>query len=497
MVDDVLPKLLKSVRQDFEKYFGESDVVTKAFAELQAKKVTYKTVNEFAIEVGRLLSLALTGSVSSDKLPDGKMYYNIAKRLLDETMGRNYKLISGYAGDVQRILNENAQIGLKVQRPPLNRDKVNGMVNRLDSENTFDDVKWLFGEPIVNFSQSIVDDTIKANADLQYKTGMTPQVVRTESGNCCEWCREVVGTYSYPKVPKDVWRRHQRCRCTLDYDPKNGKVQSAWSKIWRKKEKTQESIERVEKFKESALVESIKNDIAKLDMTKVGPSDIIDIGKRINYHFRVSEHIGDKEKLKEIFSNFREIGGEIPKNTWAKGSSKLVKDQLQEAFQNYPTEWAAVPDGIGKKLKAIKRKRGYFDGYDEDLVIATNGTRKTTPYHEIGHMIELVNPDLVRLEKAWVDKRTANEAEVRLKDIFPSSNYGIGEVTKKDDFISPYIGKYYSDAAEVFTMGLQGIFVPEERFAKSFDKKTWKYDYKTINDDPEFLNFIIGLFVKV
>ncbi|SUO45809.1 phage protein [Streptococcus pyogenes] len=111
---------------------------------MQAKKVTYKTVNEFAIEVGRLLSLALTGSVSSDKLPDGKMYYNIAKRLLDETMGRNYKLISGYAGDVQRILNENAQIGLKVQRPPLNRDKINGMVNRLDSENTFDDVKWLF-----------------------------------------------------------------------------------------------------------------------------------------------------------------------------------------------------------------------------------------------------------------------------------------------------------------------------------------------------------------
>lgn len=497
MADDVLPKILKSVQQDFEKYFGKSEVVAKAFADLKSKKATYKTVNEFGIEVGKLLSLALTGSITSDKLPDGKMYYNIAKRLLDETMGRNYKLISGYAGDVQRILNENAQIGLKVQRPLLNRDKINGMVNRLDSENTFDDVKWLFGEPIVNFSQSIVDDTIKANADLQYKTGMTPQVVRTESGNCCEWCREVVGTYSYPKVPKDVWRRHQRCRCTLDYDPKNGKVQSAWSKIWRKKEKTQESIERVEKFKESALVESIKNDIAKLDMTKVGPSDIIDIGKRINYHFRVSEHIGDKEKLKEIFSNFREIGGEIPKNTWAKGSSKLVKDQLQEAFQNYPTEWAAVPDGIGKKLKAIKRKRGYFDGYDEDLVIATNGTRKTTPYHEIGHMIELVNPDLVRLEKAWVDKRTANEAEVRLKDIFPSSNYGIGEVTKKDDFISPYIGKYYSDAAEVFTMGLQGIFVPEERFAKSFDKKTWKYDYKTINDDPEFLNFIIGLFVKV
>ncbi|MCC9712801.1 hypothetical protein HK240_09515, partial [Streptococcus agalactiae] len=75
MVDDVLPKLLKSVQQDFEKYFGKSEVVAKAFAELQAKKATYKTVNEFAIEVGQLLSLTLTGSVTSDKLPDGKMYY--------------------------------------------------------------------------------------------------------------------------------------------------------------------------------------------------------------------------------------------------------------------------------------------------------------------------------------------------------------------------------------------------------------------------------------
>lgn len=195
MADDVLPKILKSVQQDFEKHFGKSEVVAKAFAELQAKKATYKTVNEFAIEVGQLLSLALTGSVSSDKLPDGKMYYNIAKRLLEETLGRNYELISGYAGDVQQVLNEQSKINLKAQYPPMNQDKIDGFVNRLDCEPVFDEVKWLFGEPIVNFSQSIVDDCIRVNADFHAKAGMTPTIERISTGKCCDWCDRLAGKY--------------------------------------------------------------------------------------------------------------------------------------------------------------------------------------------------------------------------------------------------------------------------------------------------------------
>ncbi|MEG3344406.1 hypothetical protein, partial [Streptococcus suis] len=324
-----------------------------------------------------------------------------------------------------------------------------------------------------------------------------PQIIRKEGGKCCDWCREVVGIYQYPKVPKDAYRRHQRCRCTVDYDPKNGKIQDIWSKLWRKQKKQEEAEKRVSEAVFSEGVLQLKKDIAKINMTTATPNDIIEIGKRINYHFNVSEHIGNNAKLKEIFSNFRDIGGEIPKEVWAKGSSKVVKDQLQNAFSYYPKEWAKIPQKHGKQLSAIKRKRGYFSGYDVNLVIATNGVRQSTPFHEIGHLVEWATPDLVRLEKAWVDQRTVGEMDSRLKDIFPGSSYGPREVTKKDDFVDPYIGKYYRDAAEVFTMGLQGIFVPEELFVKSYNRQNWSYEKKTINDDPEFLNFIIGLFVKV
>ena len=69
-------------------------------------------------------------------------------------------------------------------------------------------------------------------------------------GGCCEWCRALAGTYSYPDVPKDVYRRHQRCRCTVDYYPGNGKIQNVHSKQWN----TQEERDRIEARKITGLI---------------------------------------------------------------------------------------------------------------------------------------------------------------------------------------------------------------------------------------------------
>ena len=234
MVVDVLPELLKDIQADFEAEFGRSDIIDQAFKTLNAKKATFINANAFAIEVGRILSEALGAHLSAPSLPDGKMYYNIAQRLLSETLGRNFAIISGYATDVQSLLNEKANIHLKVQVPKINQDRIDGLVNRLSSEEHFEDVRWMVGEPIVNFSQSIIDDVIEANASFHHDVGLSPQIIRKPSGFCCKWCQEVVGTYTYPKVPKDVYRRHQHCQCTVDYHPRNGKYQNAWSKKWHK-----------------------------------------------------------------------------------------------------------------------------------------------------------------------------------------------------------------------------------------------------------------------
>ena len=244
MENDVLPGILQEVQERFERDFGKSEIVRNAFAALKAKKATYKTANEFAIEIGEILSKALGASLSADKLPDGKMYYNIAQRLLTDVLGRNHELVSGYASDVQKNLNDKAKIGLKVQVPELNLDRIAGIVNRFSSEENFEDVSWLLGEPIVNFTQSIIDDSIQKNAEFHHRSGLQPEIVRKSYFHCCEWCQEVQGNYKYPRVPKDVYRRHQHCRCIVDYDPKNGKTQNVWTKKWNSIDK-----ERVERRK--------------------------------------------------------------------------------------------------------------------------------------------------------------------------------------------------------------------------------------------------------
>ena len=230
---DILPRLLKEVKDKFELSYGESEIVEKAFLKLKAKKATYKTANEFAIEIGEILSQALSTSLTVDVLPDGKMYYNIAKRLLEDVLGRNYEIVSSYTASVQKELNTKAKIGLAIQIPSLNKDRIDGLVNRLSSEERFDTIAWLVDEPIVNFTQSIVDDFIQSNAEFHYKAGLKPEIIRHALSDCCAWCRSIEGTYSYPKVPKNVYARHNRCRCTTEYDPKSGKKQDVWKKTWR------------------------------------------------------------------------------------------------------------------------------------------------------------------------------------------------------------------------------------------------------------------------
>jgi len=68
------------------------------------------------------------------------------------------------------------------------------------------------------------------NAEFHYKSGMSPKIIRKETGKCCKWCKNLVGTYRYPDVPKDVYRRHQNCRCTVEYIPKKGVRQDVHTK---------------------------------------------------------------------------------------------------------------------------------------------------------------------------------------------------------------------------------------------------------------------------
>ena len=216
-MDDIAPALLEKISNAFQSNIAKNHKISILLSKVEEGAATYTESLQYSELVGNELSKALTENIASAMLPDGKMYYNIAQRVLQPMLKSNYDLVSDIAQRVQQSLNDAAGIGLKAQKAKLNQSRIDGIVNRISSESTFDDVAWILAEPIINFSMSISDDTLKTNMEFQGKAGMAPKIVRTTAFKGCDWCKKLAGTYTYPDVPKDVYRRHDNCRCTVDY----------------------------------------------------------------------------------------------------------------------------------------------------------------------------------------------------------------------------------------------------------------------------------------
>ena len=230
-MEDIAPILLKQIEELYKQEKNSSEKVKRILEKIKEGKISYIDAGEYADELGKILSDAYGSVFTMETLPDGKMYYNIAKRTVEPTMIGLQSDIADITDEVQTILNAQAGLGINPIRPTLEQDKIDGIVDRLSNTEIFDEIKWILEEPIKTFARSVVDDSVKANAEFHSKAGMASKIVRKMAGNCCDWCKAVAGTYTYPNVPQDVYRRHQRCRCTVDYVVGKRK-QNVWNKAW-------------------------------------------------------------------------------------------------------------------------------------------------------------------------------------------------------------------------------------------------------------------------
>lgn len=238
-MEDIVPELLEKIQNSFVNNMMKDRRLAAIENTINSGKATYKDADEYAYCVGTALSKALLSNISEDGLPDGRMYYNIAQRILQTTFENNYDLITEKTSIIQSLLNEEAGIGIRAITPELNQERIDGIVNKISDADHFSDVKWLLDAPVVNFSQSVVDDSVRENADFHYRSGMRPKIVRTAEINCCDMCTELEGTYDYP-VERRIYWRHRNCNCIVEYHPLNGKVQNAHTKEWRETEDVEE-----------------------------------------------------------------------------------------------------------------------------------------------------------------------------------------------------------------------------------------------------------------
>ena len=215
--------LLGRITQTFEKRLKNVNI----------KATSYEDVNDYAVALGEILTTAFNIHITENP-------GEIIEQILNDRLKENHRLITDFGRMVQDILNKQAKIGLEAQIPEVNQSRIDGLVGKI-TEGDFEQSKWLLGSPIVNFNQSVVDDMVRKNAEFHFRSGMSPKIIRKEVGNCCKWCKNLVGTYKYPDVPKDVYRRHRNCRCTVEYIPKKGIRQDVHTKKVKYETKEEEN----------------------------------------------------------------------------------------------------------------------------------------------------------------------------------------------------------------------------------------------------------------
>lgn len=235
-MDDITPGLIQAITEEFNRLYDESNRIQVLMRKVRDGTATCSEAYDYSIEVSRLIGKAYAKHISSAVLPDGRMLYHIASRLIPANLDKNYQLVRDYAQRVQQALNQQAGIGLKAQAAEKNQDRIDGLVDLASDAGQYDDISSKLTSAFENFSQNIVDETIRKNAEFHYRAGLRPKIIRRAERKCCKWCSSLEGEYNYPLVPPDVYRRHERCRCTVDYNPGNGKVQNVHTKQWKSEE---------------------------------------------------------------------------------------------------------------------------------------------------------------------------------------------------------------------------------------------------------------------
>lgn len=216
-MEDIVPSLLEKIEKDFRAKVDADNEMSRLFTKFADDKGTLHDVSLYARRLGDLLSMTLQENLTEDVLPDGKMYYNIADRILNPMMRQNFNLTMEQALTIQKLIDAKSGIGLEPISADFPESRVKQIIDSLTEDTEFEVIKARMGEPVANCSHSFADDFIKANALYREKAGMRTYLKRTLVGGACPYCVRLAGTFDYNNAPDDIYKRHDSCRCTVTF----------------------------------------------------------------------------------------------------------------------------------------------------------------------------------------------------------------------------------------------------------------------------------------
>ena len=128
MAEDIAPVLLKDIQKAFKSNLKAKGVEQQKYI-AKARDGTLTSITKYTEKVGNALAKAYEDVIKPEILPDGTLYYNIATRTVTPTLKEAHKMVSDVADELQTAQNRRIGIGIKPIRPPIEMDRVNGIID--------------------------------------------------------------------------------------------------------------------------------------------------------------------------------------------------------------------------------------------------------------------------------------------------------------------------------------------------------------------------------
>ena len=231
---DIGAELLEKIRAYFKKKCQGDAYIQSVLGKVAAGTAQMEEISLLSQSIGFRASQAISEYVNVAALPDGKMYYNIADTILSGVLKDNYEIINSAAAECQRAIDRKMGISIEPQRAPYPAERVQAVAGAASAPDISEEkMVRRMTSTTENITRSFYDDYVETNVKYRSEAGLECFIIRSDHGGCCKWCAALAGKYRYPEeVPKDVYRRHDNCTCTVTYIS-GRKAQDVWSKTSR------------------------------------------------------------------------------------------------------------------------------------------------------------------------------------------------------------------------------------------------------------------------
>ena len=363
------------------------------------KTATQTDVSAYAARLGELARDTIREVLTPDALPNETLYYNILRDTVGTLMKNAHSLVNRRAIEAQKVIDEAQGLGIQAVEAPYPQRRAHDLIYKAGApEAGFDAKMRILDEPVVTLTQAFFDDHVRANAKERFRAGMAPKIVRTASWGCCKWCAAQAGTYDYEDVKdtgNNVFRRHQRCRCTVEYVC-DGTRQDVWSKkMYAADGTTLQARAEYHTYtrRRSAAMAIGNNENPWPDaMQPIQGKELSDLRryaaeKNITLRF-FDSYDGDPELMREFIDSVDQVARDYPQVYKAsKNGLQIFNDPSMD-----PDDFAMIAgrNGIRINTSAFRSRETLQSVYDKCVAekkFVPGVAVQNIAYHEMGHVV--------------------------------------------------------------------------------------------------------------